>query len=235
MDIRVLSAILFDADNTLFDFDRAQREALLESLELKSNHPQADEVIHHYKTINEECWKEHELGRMDKEKVKLLRFERLRELADFSPHPSKASHDFLEILSTKDYLLPGALETARELKSKGLKLALATNGFSQVQRGRLQNSPLRELLDGIFISEEMGVQKPDPDFFHFCLRELDVPIAESIMVGDSPSADIAGAKALGIFSIWINPSGSTYPGNLPGPDIEIPMVGELPRVLGIGI
>jgi putative hydrolase of the HAD superfamily len=81
----------------------------------------------------------------------------------------------------------------------------------------------------------MGLQKPAPEFFLACLAGLKVPVEECIMVGDSPSADIAGAKAVGMFAVWVNANGASYPGALPGPDIEIPIVGELPRVLGIGI
>lgn len=235
MDIRYLSAILFDADNTLFDFDRAQREALLEALGLTMVQPGAEDILQKFKLINDQAWKESEEGSLDKEEVKLERFRRLKAEADILPSAEEAAAKFLAVLGEKPYLLPGALETVTELKAQGIKIGLATNGFSAVQRRRLSLSPIAGIFDGVFISEELKLHKPDPGYFSLCIEGLGVPLAECIMVGDSPSSDIAGAKAAGMFAVWINRDGRPYPGALPQPDIEIPMVGELPRVLGIGI
>jgi 2-haloacid dehalogenase len=235
MDIRYLSAILFDADNTLFDFDRAQREALLEAVGMSIADQGAEDILHKFKTINEKAWRELEEGALGKESIKVERFRRLKAASEIGPSAEEAADKFLEALSLKAYLLPGALETVKELKEKGIKLGLATNGFSRVQRKRLSLSPISQYFDGVFISEEMSSHKPDPGFFDLCLDGLCVPLAECVMVGDSPSSDIAGAKAIGMFAVWINREGRPYPGALAQPDIEIPMVGELPRVLGMGI
>jgi 2-haloacid dehalogenase len=235
MDIRYLSAILFDADNTLFDFDRAQREALLDAVGVSITEQGAEDIIQKFKAINERAWKELEDGELGKEELKVERFHRLKSEVEMAPSAEDAAEAFLESLSRKAYLLPGALETVQELKAQGIKLGLATNGFSRVQRSRLSLSPITACFDGIFISEEMSAHKPDPGYFGLCLSGLGVPLGECIMVGDSPSTDIAGAKAVGMFAVWINRDGRPYPGALPQPDIEIPMLGELPRVLGIGI
>lgn len=232
-------AILFDADETLFDFERSQREALLESLSLGAESAEAELAFGEYKLINANLWRDYEEGRIDRDALRLRRFELL--LARLGPESSPAkdaitlAEDFLANLSRKSYLLPGALETLTELKEKGLILAVASNGFSQVQRGRLELSPIKGLLSFVFISEEMGCQKPEPEFFAKCLEGLDCQASQAIFVGDSPQADVAGAKRAGIFSVWVNRLGASYPYDVPAPDAEIRSVGELPRILGLSL
>jgi YjjG family noncanonical pyrimidine nucleotidase len=233
MDRRILAAVLLDADNTLFDFDLAQREALLESIGLGPGSPGADEAFAAFKAVNEAAWREHEAGLMDRNTLRTERFRRFREVRPFARPLEEVAEAFLELLSTKGKTFSGVPETLVELRAHGLRLALATNGFSRVQRGRLAASGLTAYFDGVFISEEMGTKKPDQEFFDRCLGALGVGKGEAVMVGDSPAADIAGAKAAGMGTVWINPDRLPYPPDLPGPDIELSTVNDLPRVLGL--
>lgn len=235
MEPRVITGILLDADNTLFDFDRAQREALLETIGLRKDHPDSDELISDFKAINDRLWRLHEEGSIGTEEVKVERFRSFLAAHKFKLEADGAAKGFLDLLSAKPYLLAGAHDAIEELHALGLKLCLATNGFSTVQRGRLEASPLADLFDAVVISDEIGIQKPDPAFFQACLDALGLPAGETVFVGDSPSVDILGAKSLGIFSVWINRDGSPYPPSLPSPDIEIASIGDLPRVLGLRI
>jgi YjjG family noncanonical pyrimidine nucleotidase len=235
MDTAGLRVLLLDADNTIFDFDAAQREALLETIGLSPRDPAADEAFAAFKDINDAAWRRHEAGTLSRQDLRVERFKLFRAFRPFEMDDCQAADFFLGKLACKGLLLPGAADTLAELKRAGLRLGLATNGFSAVQRGRIKASGLDGLLDGIFISEEMGAKKPDSVFFEACLLALDADKSECLMVGDSPEADIAGGKAAGLACAWVNSHGLPYPPALPSPDLELRSLNDLPRALGIGL
>jgi 2-haloacid dehalogenase len=235
MDSRRISVVIFDADNTLFDFDMAQRSALLETIGLEERHPDSDEAFSVFKEVNDRAWKEHEEGLLPREELRAERFRRYRELRPFDRSIEDAAEFYLNALSTKGELYPGARKTLEELRGRGFRLALATNGFTSVQRGRIGAAKVESLFEGIYISEEMGMKKPDASFFAACLEGMGCEPSRALMVGDSPAADMAGAKASGIPCAWVNPHGLPYPPEFPSPDMELRSVNELPRALGIGL
>ncbi len=235
MDSRRIRVVLIDADNTLFDFDKSQRESLLETIEVSKKSEEADGAFSAFKEINDRAWREHEEGTLSRERLRHERFRRFREIRPFRRSDAEASDFFLETLSRKGELFSGVRETLAELKRKGLRLGLATNGFTRVQRGRIEAAGLARHFDGIFISEEMGTKKPDAAFFAACLEALDASPQSTLMAGDSPAADVAGAKGAGIACAWINRHGLPYPPELPSPDMELRSINELPRALGIAL
>ena len=115
-------------------------------------------------------------------------------------------------------LFPGALDLLHELRRRGKKLGLITNGFSETHREKIALLRIGELFDAIFIADEVGMVKPDPLLFAHACRQLDAAPAVSVMVGDRYDRDIKGAHDAGLFTIWINlfdakvPIGSPAPG-----------------------
>jgi YjjG family noncanonical pyrimidine nucleotidase len=219
-----IRAVLFDADGTLFDFDRAQEISLYETLSLAEGSAEAARALPLYRAHNHAVWAEYEQGLIDRDTLRVERFRRLKADFSFDVPLEEASAAFLERLATKAFLLDGAVEAVRHCKSRGLRVALATNGFSAVQRGRLSRSPLKDDFDGLFVSEEMGTQKPQEEYFQKALEGLGLTAGQCLMVGDSPEADISGAKRAGMAAFWVNPQGKEFPKALERPDRVLPSV-----------
>ena len=92
-----------------------------------------------------------------------------------------------------------------------LPVLLVTNGMTTIQKNRFARSPLRTLVKGMVISEELGVSKPRPGIFHAALNQLGVSPRDALMVGDGVNSDIRGANAAGIDACWLNPAGKPLP------------------------
>ena len=197
--------VLFDADHTLFDFDKASEEALSEVLVQHGIEWQGD-MYADYKKINVQCWMEHELGIINRDTLVYERFKRYFDLRKLDLDPVSTQQLYLEGLSTKPYLIPGAEEILNWLKGK-TKLGYITNGMGIVQRPRLESIGWHQLFDVIIIAGEIGVSKPHWDYFNHVHMEMGDPDrSEVLVVGDSLTADISGAHAYGYHSCWFNPT-----------------------------
>jgi 2-haloacid dehalogenase len=215
-------AFILDADNTLFDFNRAERAALQESLEASGYKQLPEEIFLHYHRINEELWKLFERGSIDQGHLRIERFRLL--VARLSPpvgrsraeDPSVIGKLYIEALSEKGYLLDHALPVLKEL-SAAVPLLLLSNGIARVQRRRINRSGIARYFKEILISAEVGLAKPDPAIFALAVEKLQCPKERILCVGDSPSSDIRGGHAAGIDTCWIAPPGSPYPPEEPPP------------------
>jgi HAD superfamily hydrolase (TIGR01509 family) len=123
------------------------------------------------------------------------------------------------------------LEAARRLKPDRTT-GLITNGPTEVQRAKIELLELEPHVDFLLISEEFGAWKPDPSIFVEALRLGGAKPQEAVFIGDSPEHDIAGARAAGIRTIWMNPTGRSWPGDEPPPDYEARDLGEVRALLG---
>jgi len=203
-------AVLFDADGTLFDFHRAESYALEEAFrELGLTF--SPEYRDPYEQINREVWRLFERGELSSVELRVLRFERFLEKIGADVDAEAMSASYLSWLARAEFLLDGALQLVESLAGK-VKLAIVTNGLKDVQRGRFGRSPIRSHFDSIVISEEVGVQKPDPAIFVHALESLDHEDKGSVlMVGDSLTSDIQGGVNFGIDTCWFNPAGNDLP------------------------
>jgi 2-haloalkanoic acid dehalogenase type II len=120
------------------------------------------------------------------------------------------------------------LSAVAELK---LKLALVTNGPSDLQRDRVTSLGLDDVLDAVIISAEIGVAKPDPRPFLLAIEQLNVEPSEAWHVGDSLASDVAGALAAGVTAVWLNRDGIVREIDDPRPDLEVTSLLELADVL----
>jgi 2-haloacid dehalogenase len=212
---------LIDADNTIFDYNRAEHEALAATLTEAGLEP-TPAILEAYRRINDRFWRAFEEGAVTHEALKVERFRQLlaEEVPDCRLDPAAVSRRYLELLAMQACLLPHAAAALENLARRAA-LALVTNGISEVQRGRLERSGLARHFQAVLISGEIGIAKPDPRFFFLAAGQLGLSPSEVLCVGDVPATDIRGARAAGMASCWVTAPGAVWPPEEPGPDYTI--------------
>ena len=197
--------VLFDADNTLLNFDAAESKALAETLVNYGIEPDA-ETVQTYRTINSELWRQLEKGQIKREKLMAERFTRFLKAIDAAGGGAEMNRFYLEQLSTHpDLMGPEVLDVLREL-SEVATLAVVTNGFQKVQIRRLAESGVLNFMEDVFVSEKMDSEKPNRRIFDAALRALGVENREHVLVvGDGLSSDIQGGVNAGLDTCWFNP------------------------------
>ena len=202
--------LLFDADHTLFDFNKSEYCALKEALEFYSL-PSTDDVIERYSVINVKYWKMLERGEIDKKSLMLARFVEFAREYGFEERAEELSDLYMSNLAHEAHLFDGALEMIEEL-SKKYRLFIITNGVKSTQDGRFGLSPITKYFEKILISEVIGAEKPSKEFFSAVENGIDGYCREkAIVIGDSLSSDIKGAINSEIDCIWYNPSKKEAP------------------------
>ena len=199
--------LLFDIDNTLMDFSAGEKAALYQTMaELGS--PLSDAEYRAYLEINAGVWALFEQGLYDSITVQRLRFEQFLEYLRQDPARAQTVNDhYVKNLGKQAVVMDGALEMLRRVREQ-YRLAVVTNGLHLVQRARLERSGFLPLLDGVFISQEMGVQKPAKAYFDVVLAAFgDGDPSKYLIVGDSLTADIQGGIHAGIDTCWFRPAG----------------------------
>lgn len=207
------TTVLFDADNTLLDFDKDEHCALIKTMELYGV-PVTEENIKAYVEINQGMWKAIERGELTKPELKRTRFKNFFEAISFrsDTDPFEVNEKYLSLLGEGGNTLEGAVELCRELKEKGYDLYIVTNGVADTQRKRLTKSGLLPLFTDIFVSEAVGHQKPKKEYFDYVLSHIkEKDIDKIILVGDSLTSDIKGAMNVGLKSVWLNLKGQELP------------------------
>lgn len=211
------TTLLLDADETIFDFNRAEHDSLKKVLAAR-NLPHGEEILSQYHRINASLWRAFERGEVTKDRLRVQRFEELFYQFGFPAgiDPDEISSVYLEQLGESDYLLPGADAFLYALKNDGFNLALITNGVARTQLRRLNKSGLAPLFSHVFVSESIGAQKPLPAFFDAVLAAIDEKDKRKVLViGDSLGSDIQGAANAGLDSVWYNPKGLANERGLP--------------------
>ena len=224
--MKTYRGFLFDADNTLLDYDRAETEALDETVAEAIPSVAPQEARDAYHTINAGYWKRFERAEISREDLKVGRFADLLSALGVKGDAAAMADSYLLRLSRKAYFLPHAREVIESL-SRTASLCLVTNGFSLVQRGRMAASGIEGCFSAVLISEDLGFAKPDPRFFHAACAALDLPPADVLCVGDSPVTDIGGALSVGIDACWYAPNGEQWPDAANPPTLVIRNLLEL--------
>ena len=206
--------LLLDADGTILDFDRSEAEAIRRTLSLYQL-PVTDEWVERYHQINDNLWKQLERGEISKSDLRHVRFSRLLEHYGAERNAHAMADTYVEELSSRAYLLPGALEACREL-AKTYRLYIITNGIAYVQRRRLASLPIQDYILKSYISEEVGYEKPDIRYFQTVLKDIpECDPSTALVVGDSLTSDMAGGIGAGLDTCWINPQNRPIPEHLP--------------------
>ena len=128
-------------------------------------------------------------------------------------------------------LFPGAVDLLRTLRDRGMKLGIVTNGLSETHREKIALLQISEYFDAIFLSDEVGMVKPDPLLFAHACRTLGAAPAHSAMVGDRYDRDIRGALDAGLYTIWLNVRNESLPPGATPPDATCGSIAEAGRIL----
>ena len=201
--------ILLDADDTLFDFQAGNRKAVAELMdELGLASPTA---FDEYQAINHACWQALERGEMTQGVLHVERFRRFLATKNRDDDPAIVADRFAELLGRQAIPFPHAEDVVKALAEK-LPVTLLTNGITVIQRARLSRTPIRQWLDDVVISQDVGAAKPDPRIFEIALNGLDPK--DALMIGDGIRSDVEGANRAGVDVCWYNPKGAALPDGL---------------------
>lgn len=213
------STVLFDADGTLLDFHRGEREAVKEALAL-SGICADDEMVRVYSEINDGLWKALERGEIERSVLLYRRFELFCEHYGYEADAKRIAKDYMDTLSTKAYLLDGVVDMLDRLYGK-VRMYIVTNGIEYIQTRRYARTGIQKYFDGIFISECIGSAKPSPDYFAYVEKHVDgFDVRSTIVIGDSLTSDIKGGNNYGIDTCWYNPDNKEC-GGIADPTYEV--------------
>jgi YjjG family noncanonical pyrimidine nucleotidase len=194
---------LFDADNTVFDYRQGEKNAF-DQIAKHYNLTFDDEVLDTYHRINKWCWEAYERGELAQEELVVLRFKNLFDELSIDEDPVEMESLFTTFLSKQICLMPHAKELLDELQYNGCNIEMITNGVSATQYGRLEATNLKAYFSNIFISSEMGCQKPDYKYFDIVLNKIKADRSECVIIGDRLESDIRGGLNAHIDTIWLN-------------------------------
>ena len=202
---------LFDLDQTLLDFHASEYKAL--GIVLTANGLSfSDEIYQAFKAYNKSLWLELEKGTITRTELFIRRFQDVFKRCDGDSSqldPLAVNHNFIRTMSVNGVLMDGALEFVKKVKDgiPAARIFIASNGATINAKGRIASTGLDRYIDGLFVSEDMGVAKPAAEFFDICLRKIGEPKESCIMIGDSLSSDMLGAKNASLTSVWFMPTG----------------------------
>ena len=223
--------LLFDADDTLFDFPRASARAFSIMCRIHGIPDTADNR-QLYHQINLELWAAFDRGEVTKEFVTLERFVRFLNVLGLNRDPDQCNQDYLQALGECVYPLPHAEAVCRELVRRGHQLYIITNAVASVQRSRLRGSVFADLITDAFISEDAGASKPSRAYYDYVLSRIPgAAQSNCLAIGDSLSTDIRGANHAGLPCCWYNPGRAPRPADL-RIDYEIHDLRELLDIVG---
>lgn len=206
----MIKNILFDLDDTILDFHKCERTALTETFKMIGVE-HTEKILDRYSVINDMHWKRLEKGELTRAQVLLGRFEVLFEEIGAECSGELAWKTYEELLGNQYFLVEGALDLLEKLYGK-YRLYIVSNGTATVQDRRIAGAKLEKYFDKIFISQKIGVNKPDIRFFERCFSKIgDVEKEETIIIGDSLSSDIQGGINASIKTCWYNPNKNECP------------------------
>jgi len=209
------SHLFFDLDNTLWDFNANSYVALrdaLKNMELLDKVGDYNSFFSIYQEVNDRLWALYRENKMTKNVLRGLRFEETLEL-NHTPMPGigdAMNEVYLTEMPKQLKLVPGARVVLDYLHHK-YRMAIITNGFREVQVDKLSQSGLQKYFDKLFISEDVGAQKPHKLIFEHAIKSMNAPKRKSLMIGDSWEADIVGAMQFGMDQVYYCPE----PGKMP--------------------
>lgn len=200
----MIKNILFELDDTLLDFKRSEAQAVTEALE-SMGVCVTEYTFSRYSEYNLSQWKRLEKGEITRQEVKLNRYRLLFNELGLDLSPRQATQLYEKKLASSFYFVAGARELLERM-SADYDLYLVSNGTKKVQDSRLALSGISKYFKQIFISEDVGSDKPSRDFFDFCFSKITAfKKDETVIVGDSLTSDILGGINAGIKTAWFNP------------------------------
>lgn len=227
----MIKTLLWDIDGTLLDFGKAEAYGIRKCFEQFGLGKCTDEMLKRYSKINRKYWEALERGELTKPQVlhdrfveffstERINFERIDEFND----------EYQLRLGDKAFFCDNALETVTSLKGKYRQYAV-TNGTIVAQKRKLAQSGLIKIFDGIFISDEIGSEKPDIEFFKAVQEKIGAFSCNEVMIiGDSLTSDMQGGNNADILCCWYNSHGAENKQNIKI-DYEISNIAQVPQIL----
>ncbi len=212
---RRYDVLLCDADDTIFDFGRAEENAFALSCEKMGLEATAERLAL-YSKINLALWKLLEQGGITQKELRVRRFEQFLEAIGRSElDAGKMAAAFVDALGRQSVPMPGAVEAVARW-SRILPVIIVTNGIARVQHSRMDKSPVKAYISGLVISEEVGAAKPDPRMIEEGMRLAGVTDRRRVlMLGDSLTSDMVAAANAGVDACWLNAKGAVNERALP--------------------
>lgn len=224
----MIEFLFLDLDDTILDFKKAEYIAIGKTIAQFGVEP-TDAIRHRYHEINKWHWEQLEKGTMTRAEILVNRFAALFAELGVAVDAPACAKVYEKHLSAGHWFLPGAEETVDAL-SKNYRLFLASNGTASVQKGRMTSANLYRFFETVFVSQEIGHNKPSKAYFDACFASIpDFDPAKALIVGDSLSSDIQGGINAGIKTVWVNPDHK--PCGSIKPDYEIEALYQLPALL----
>ncbi len=210
----MINTVFLDIDNTLLDFDECARQATIKSFH-DMGLTYRDEYFPVFIEENDKLWVEIENGTLTRAELHRIRWQRILDRVGVEANGTMVEELFLRYIEDPPAMIPGALELLSYLSPK-YTLCLASNASQRRQEKRLAGTGILPFVDEIFLSETMGVPKPEKGFFDACFARLSGASPESsIIIGDSLTADIAGGIAYGMKTCWFNLKHQPAPADMP--------------------
>ena len=198
--------IFFDLDHTLWDFEANSNIAFETIFKKYDVGIDLQRFLNYYQGINQNYWRLYRNDKITKEELRVGRlrdtFVKINQKFDYELIDN-LSVEYIAVLPNNNLLFDGTYEILDHLFPK-YKLHIITNGFSEVQYKKIDNSGLSKYFDKIITSEDAGVKKPNPKIFKYALEKANATSSESIMIGDNWEADIMGALDNGLDAIYFN-------------------------------
>ena len=216
MKINNIKHIFFDLDHTLWDFDKNSGLTFDKIFKLNNLSINLNDFLKIYEPINFQYWKLYRNEQIDKQTLRYARLNDTFNKLNIKVKSSlihQLSKDYISYLSTFNYLFEGAIEILEYLKPN-YELHIITNGFKEVQQGKLNNSNIDHFFKTVTNSEMIGVKKSNPKIFKHALQMANAEKNESIMIGDNYEADVMGAINFGIQAICYNYHNQNLPNNI---------------------
>ena len=222
--------LLFDLDETLFDFKKSEKYAFFKSLQHYKIGCNNEKTFDQYKEINKNLWIDLEKGLISLDELRLERFKILLKNINVDENYKIFSDTYEEFLGQASFVFPEAEDIIKFLSEK-YKLVIITNGIPSVQRTRINKSNLGKYFESIIISGEVGVSKPNIKIFNAALNSINFEDkSKALMVGDSLTSDIYGGFMSGIDTCWYNPNEKKNSSNI-NPSYEINTLLQLYDIL----
>lgn len=229
----MFKVVLWDVDATLLNFEKAEEAGIRGCFAHYNLGECTDEMLEDYKVINRGYWQKLERGEMEKPVILVERFREFLDKYGLDSSVAAGFNDLYQILLGDTVVFyEHAYETVLALKGKVLQCAV-TNGTKVAQDRKLKNSKLDKEFDHIFISEVVGIEKPNLGFFDTVFAEIGAYNKDEVLiVGDSLTSDIQGGVNAGIKTCWFNPNGMENTSKLQ-PDYEIKDIEEVLEIVNL--
>ena len=205
--------VLLDLDNTIIDFNECARHSII-NIFSELGFEYSEKVFKTFIYENVKIWKMLEKGEITKADLRANRWNIILEKLGIEYDGTIIEEKFENGVAQGAYAVEGAYELLGYLYPK-YELYIVSNGFRFVQESRLKIGDFRKYFKDIFLSEDIGIQKPAKEFFDYCFEKLEHPKKDEVLlIGDSLSADIIGGLNYGIECIWFNKNGDELPENI---------------------